>query len=130
MNDGFGDVSAYVSKSTGEVVYNDEPISDEPCPVEDIENNPDYIPIPTKHELDLGTQLVWQFVDKEIPALYPKVREIFSQKGAYGRFKDFLSYNGILEQWHEFETLQTRIALTEWCKENKIPLSLDNTSGE
>ena len=123
MAEGLSNVGVYVSLRTGEVIYDAEPYSGEPCPVEDIEDHLDYIAIPDKHELDLGTSLVWKYVDKEIPTLYPKVREIFSRKGAYRRFKDFLDDNGILDSWYKFESEQTRAALIEWCRENKIPLS-------
>lgn len=122
FSDEFGESRAYVSKLNGEIVYDDEMISGEPCPVEDIEFNDDYLPLPDQRELDLGTRLVWRFVRQEIPGLEPKVREMFSRRGAYRRWKDFLDRNDLLDQWHGFEDEATRQALLKWCFENKIPI--------
>ena len=117
-----GEMRIYVSKTTGEIVWASEEITGEKCPVEDIEDNVDYIPIPNKYDLDVGQRLVWRFVDMHIPGLYDKVREIFSRKGAYSRYKQFLEYNGILEKWYDFENTQLREALSEWCEQNEIKL--------
>ncbi len=116
------DCQAYVSKRTGEVVFDAEVLSGEPCPVDDIENHEDFLAVPDKHELDLGTRLVWKFVRMEIPGLEPKIREMFSRRGAYGRWKDWLHANDLLEKWYEFENESTRQALLDWCRENGIPI--------
>lgn len=119
---GSGEVRIYVSKTTGEIVWDAEEFSGEPCPVEDIEDNDDYVLVPNKYDLDMGNRLVWRFVDLEIPGLYEKVREIFRRKGAYSRFKQFLEYNGILQKWFDFESAELRKALIEWCEDNKIKM--------
>lgn len=119
----FGEeIHCYISKKTGDIVHDDEVLSDVPCPVEDIEFDPDYLHLPDKYDLDLGNRLVWRFVDIEIPGLEQKVREIFSRKGAYRRWKDFLDYNDLLDKWYTFENESTREALLDWCKSNKIPM--------
>ena len=120
--DGSEESNAYVSKLNGEIVYDNEMLSGEPCPVEDIEFDDDYVPLPDKYELDLGTPLVWQFVRQEIPGLEPKIREMFSRRGAYRRWKDFLDANGLLEKWYTFENEATEQALKTWCHENGIPI--------
>jgi hypothetical protein len=117
------DCQAYVSKRDGSIVQDVEVLSGEPCPVEDIEFNDDYLPLPDKRELDLGTRLVWRFVRQEIPGLEPKVREIFSRRGAYRRWKDFLDRNDLLDQWYSFENEATTRALLEWCEENGVPIT-------
>lgn len=117
------DCPTYISKLDGRLVHDAEPITGEPCPVEDIEYNDDYLAIPDKYDLDLGTRLVWRFVEREIPGLEPKVREIFSRKGAYRRWKDFLDRNDLLEKWHQFEDEATRQALLDWCEANEVPIA-------
>ena len=112
----------YISKLTGEIVNDDEGLSGEPCPVEDIDCDPDYIHLPDKFDLDLGQRLVWRFVGIEIPGLEPKVRDIFSRRGAYRRWKDFLENNGLLDKWYTFENESTREALVDWCKAHGVPL--------
>jgi len=52
--------------------------------------------------------LVWRFVGEEIPGLEPKIREIFSRRGAYRRWKNFLEGNDLLDKWHTFENEATR----------------------
>jgi hypothetical protein len=122
FSDGMEDCQTYVSKRDGSIVRDDEMLSGEPCPVEDIEFDDDYVPLPDKRELDLGTRLVWRFVRQEIPGLEPKVREIFSRRGAYRRWKDFLDRNDLLDQWYSFENEATTQALLEWCEENGVPI--------
>lgn len=112
----------YISKVTGDIVHDAEALSGEPCPVEDIDEHPDYVHLPDKYDLDLGQRLVWRFVDIEIPGLEQKVREIFSRRGAYRRWKDFLDQNYLLDKWHTFENESTREALLDWCKSEGVPI--------
>ena len=121
------EVHCYVSKKTGDTVHDDEELSGEPCPVEDIDCHPDYVHLPDKYDLDLGQRLVWRFVGIEIPGLEPKVRDIFSRRGAYRRWKDFLDYNDLLDKWYTFENESTREALLDWCKANEVPIE-DSTA--
>lgn len=112
---------AFICKKTGETLFDaDEMDTGEPRLPESIYDNDDYIQIPDKRDLGLGTRLVWEFVRKAIPALEPKVREIFSKRGAYARYKDFLEYNEILEEWYDFENQRIKEVLLEWCAEHGI----------
>ena len=115
MNSGTEDMSVYVCKATGEIVLDAEAISGEPCPVEAIEWDDRYVCLPDKRELDLGTRLVWRFVERQIPGLEPKVRQIFSRRGAYRRWKDFLAQNELLDTWYAFQEEAQREALLQWC---------------
>jgi len=47
---------------------------------------------------------------------------MFSRRGAYRRWKDFLDANGLLEKWYTFENEATEQALKTWCQENGIPI--------
>jgi hypothetical protein len=117
------EIHAYVCKKTGAIVYDAENVSGEPCPVEDIDCHDDYVHVPDKYELDLGTALVWKFVAKQIPGLEPKVRELFSRRGAYRRWKNFLERMDLLEAWYSFENESTRQALLDWCESEEIPIT-------
>ncbi len=116
--------SAYVSKTTGKIFYLSDGIDDneEGIP-EDIYEDEDYLCIPDKYELDLGKELVWEFVDQEIPALQNKVRGFFNRSGAYSRYKAFLEELGIVQKWYDFEENRTKKALLNWCKENELNIS-------
>jgi hypothetical protein len=52
-----------------------------------------------------------------------EVCHIFSQRGAYSRYKDLLVRRGALERWYDFSNKSEEAALREWCVENGIDLS-------
>ena len=62
-----------------------------------------FIEIPHKNELD-------------------RIPQIFSHRGAYGRFKDFLVRKDLLQSWYDFANQKEEEALREWVLDNKIEL--------
>jgi len=87
---------------------------------EDIDDGEKYIAIPHKNDLNLGKRLVLSFAEEYLPESMEKVHEIFSQSGAYARFKDLLEYPDLLQQWYEYEEKASDQALREWCGFNGI----------
>ncbi|WP_404360931.1 UPF0158 family protein [Methylotuvimicrobium sp. KM1] len=81
-----------------------------------------YISLPDKHDLNLGTSLVWSFVDEYSPSDYDRVRAMFRKRGAYAKFKDWADCNDLLETWYRFEEEATKKAAREWCEENDLHL--------
>ena len=82
-----------------------------------------YISIPDKRELDLGKPLVLDFAREFLADDYDEVRQIFSRRGAYRRYKELLVRRGALERWYDFSNKSEETALREWCAENGIELS-------
>lgn len=80
------------------------------------------ISVPDKYDLDLGNQLVFDFVRGQIPEHYDEVRDIFRRKGAYSRYKELLYRLGKEQDWYAYEARRTREALLEWCTDNGITL--------
>ena len=80
------------------------------------------VEIPHKNELNLGQHLVFDFVQRQLPDEYDRVRSFFSGPGAYARFKDFLEHKELLKEWYQFEKDTTEQALKEWCAENGISI--------
>jgi hypothetical protein len=115
------DKAVYISRSTGEIYYSSDMADIDELP-EDVEENDDYVELPNKYDLDLGKQLVWDFVDREIPRLKPKVKKIFSRRGAYSRYKSFLAELELLDAWYRFEAERTKKVLLEWCESEGIPI--------
>ena len=109
------DKAVYVSRSTGQTYYRSDMADIDELP-EDVEQNDDYVEVPNKYDLDLGKQLVWDFVNREIPGLKDKVERIFSRRGAYSRYKAFLAELELLDAWHRFQDERTKEALLEWCE--------------
>jgi hypothetical protein len=121
-SDSYGMNTAILDKATGQVYYRSE-MGD----LDEInQDEPDWdncIEIPHKNDLDLGQELVFEFVEDHLPDEYDLVRQTFRSRGAYGRFKDLLESRGLLQRWYEFENGREQQALRQWCEENEIELS-------
>ena len=84
---GMGENEAYLDRQSGKIYWHSEfGDNDEELP-NDIDDEK-YISIPDKRELDLGKPLVLDFAREFLPVDYDEVRHIFSQRGAYRRYKD------------------------------------------
>lgn len=114
----FLDNEAYISRQTGKIywVAGDPGMIDEEEVPEDIHNAEKYIPVPDKHYLDLGNQLVFDFTSQYLTERYDDIRDTFRRKGAYRRFKDILEQNGLLEEWYRYSDDREAKALAEWCE--------------
>src|SRR6266581_2254210 len=113
-----GENQAYLCKESGKIHWHSDLLGDEEeneLP-EDIEEDEKYLQIPDKKELGLGKPLVLDFAREFLPNDFNKVREIFSKRGAYARFKDLLEYRNALDRWYEFEVKAEEKALREWCE--------------
>jgi Uncharacterised protein family (UPF0158) len=121
---GYGEYSALLDKSTGKIYYQSAYGDlDELEEFPEDEYDPDiHIEIPHKNELDLGRNLVFEFVEEQLSNDFERVRNIFRKKGAYGRYKDLLEERGLLEKWYDFENERQTKAIREWCEENDIKL--------
>ena len=114
---------AYLCRATGEIYFTG-PYADDKVPIPDDLDDPDkYIGIPSQHNLDLGQALIFKFVREMMPDAYDEVRQIFSRKGAYRRYKDLLDREEKLDLWHQYEEQAVRKTLLEWCEENGVSVS-------
>lgn len=111
---------AYLCRETGIIHFYSPFGDDEPLP-DDIHSDR-YVAIPDRHILDLGRNLVLEFVGKALPDTFDHVADLFRRKGAYQRYKQFLLDRDMLDAWHAFEEERTRVALREWCEREGIDL--------
>jgi hypothetical protein len=119
---GMGENKAYLDRQSDKIYWHSEfGDNDEELP-DDIDNEK-YIAIPDKRELDLGKPLALNFAREFLPDDYNVVRHIFSRRGAYRRYKDFLVRRGALERWYDFSNKAEEAALRMWCAESGIDLS-------
>ena len=114
--------TAVLCKETGEIFYASD-YDDEDELREDIYYREDCIEIPHKNDLDLGRNLVFEFVEQHLPGDFDRVRNIFRRKGAYGRYKDLLDDRDLSQQWYDFENTRQTETLRRWCKDNEIKLT-------
>ena len=61
-----------------------------------------------------------RFATREVPHLENRIRAIFSRRGAYSRFKDLLSAEGVQDKWYAFEAEVIERALKQWGEANGI----------
>jgi hypothetical protein len=129
--DGPYDARAYICRETGKVYshseFDDELDEEDLEPdmklPEDIDDTDKYIALPDRRELGLGKPLVLKFANEFMPDEYDKVRDIFSRRGAYPKFKHLLARANALETWYDFEKQATEHALREWCTLNDIAVT-------
>src|SRR6516165_5345173 len=119
---GMGENEAYLDRQSGKIYWHSEFGDNEAELPNDIDDEK-YISIPDKRELDLGKSLALDFARELLPDDYDEVRHIFSQRGAYRRYKELLVRRGILDRWSDFSNKAEEAALRKWCAENGIELS-------
>jgi hypothetical protein len=119
-SESYGLHTAILNKETGKLYYRSE-LAD----WDEIDDDLDWescIEIPHKNDLELGHELVFEFVESHLADDYERVRQMFNKRGAYGRFKHFLESKGLLQSWYDFENQQEEKALREWCTLNEIEI--------
>ena len=112
--------SVYLCKETGRTFYTSEMGDSDELP-DDIDE-PKYISIPYRNDLDLGKNLVIEFVSEFLPEELDRVYSIFRRQGAYSRYKELLFERGLLDKWYKFEDERQKAALKNWCAENGIEI--------
>jgi hypothetical protein len=122
---GSGGHQVLVCKRTGKIYWRsefsdlDDDLNDEELP-DDIEDEDKYLVLPDRYALDLGKPLVLDFARTHLPDHFDEVRNIFSRKGAYKRFRALLIRTKALDRWYDFEAEAKERALREWCRDNSI----------
>jgi len=118
-----GEHQAFLCKQSGKLYCHSELCDDLDILPDDIDDSEKFLPIPDKRELDLGKPLALDFARQFLPGDFDDVRQIFSRRGAYARFKNLLDRRGMLDQWYAFEAEAEESALKMWCELNSIEVS-------
>src|SRR6185312_8005457 len=118
-----GQFFAFICKRTGKIYYQ----TDFPDAIEmndelpdDLDDEDKYVALPDKRELDLGKPLVLDFAHEFLPDDFDDVRDFFSRRGGYRKFKALLARRGAIDRWHAFEAKATEQALRDWCALHSI----------
>ncbi len=117
-----GEAQAFVSLRTGKIHYRSDYTDDDEDLPDDIDGE-DYLEVPQKRDLGIGKRTALDFTREFMVSDFDAVRQIFSRKGAYGRFKDLLDRRGKLEAWYAFSSKAEEAALRAWCEECELELS-------
>src|SRR6476660_5303981 len=113
---------AYVSRVTGKIHWSSSITDVEEELPEDIVDGSVYLAVPHKHDLDLGRELAFRFVEEHLPDSQRVVSEFFRNRGAYSRFKSLLAQKNQPENWYKYEQSAVEEGLREWCRENGLQL--------
>lgn len=110
------DTAAYISRRTGKIYWEGEEgiLPDEPP--SDVADESSYACVPHKRDLDLGHALVSDFAESQDPQMRDEVRDCFSRRGAYRRFKDLLDRRALLQAWYDHEQKAVERAIREWAE--------------
>ncbi len=122
LDDGSND--AFLDCRTGEALYFSTFGDSDEVP-DDFDDTARYVALPDSRELCLGAELAVEFASEVAPHLLDDVRDTFSRRGAYRRFKKILDQHGLLDSWHTYEATREREALLRWCDENGIRYKLE-----
>ena len=115
--------TALLHRQTGEVFLTSmHEESDEDFP-EDIEDGSIHIAAQHKNDLNLGRELVFDFVEAVAPQHLHKVESYFRQRGAYSKFKALLERESLIDEWYKFEAEANRKALLRWASENGLHIT-------
>jgi hypothetical protein len=110
--------TAIINRQTGEVFFKSmDGYSEEELP-EDIDDGTLYVAIPHKNDLNLGREVVFDFIESESPSSIGIVSAFFRQRGAYSKYKAFLERESLLDKWYKFESQASGKALLRWASEN------------
>ena len=118
-----GEHQAFLCKQSGKLYCHSELCDDLDILPDDIEDTEKFIPIPDKKELDLGKPLALDFARQFLAGDFDGVRQFFSGRGAYAKFKNLLDRRCMLDQWYAFEAEAEESALKMWCEFNSIEVS-------
>jgi len=132
------ETSWFLNKKTGEVVLiNDYEMraAEEGNPLEDfpdweqdqvriareiIAETGQYIPLPTKFEIDEYSIMERFCVSLDNQEISDILYDLISGSGAFRRFKDAIYKFGIEDKWHTYRNNAIKEIAIEWCRENNI----------
>jgi hypothetical protein len=120
---GGGEHQAFLCKQSGKLYCHSDLCDDLDILPDDIDDSEKFLQIPDKRELDLGKPLALDFARRFLPGDFDNVRQFFSGRGAYARFKNLLDRRGVLDQWYDFDAEAEERALRKWCDLNSIEVS-------
>jgi len=124
-----GGASAHLNSESGKVLIVPSAIASDHDEIEAAEKQletGEWIELPDKYELHLGKELVFRFAADNLSENdFMRVERIFSHRGAYGNWKDFLEDRDLLKKWYDFSNDAEIKALKEWLVAAAIPFADD-----
>ena len=111
---------AWLDRETGTLItYSGDGIFDDELP-DDIDDNPRYVPLPTRRDLDLGRELALDFMREHSPDEWKWALDTLRRRGGWHRFKDHLEEIGLIKTWYDYQERRTNEALKAWCEKQGV----------
>ena len=116
-----GDSCFYYNKTTGELEwFNDDDENPNGLELEEVEDNPDYIALPTKFDLDdYGIMKDFMFTQKD-EKIRSEISDAIHRRGAFGNFRDVVERHALLQNWYDFKQADYENHVKDWCEENDL----------
>lgn len=133
-----GEESGYLHKKTGQIVMmNDDDLraAEDNESLEDlpdwqqeaiqealafINNKKDYLPLPTRQEINeykIMKEFCLSVPNEQISSVLLRA---IQGSGAFWRFKDFASQEGIIDEWYRYRDRALKEFAMQWCKDNQV----------
>jgi hypothetical protein len=117
--------AAYLHLPSGEIYWQSDnelvrEFYDGADPPADMDNSPDYLPIPNKADVNAGKALVFAFVAQFVPYAYSEVAAMFRKSKPYQRFREMLEARDLLVSWEQFRDAGQKEAMRKWCRKNDV----------
>jgi len=116
-----GDRSAMVHRVTEKVFLASVELGFDQAPPE-ADNDPDYLLIPSRQDLDPGKGLILEFFNNHAQSEVPQVQSIFTRSGAFRNVKDLMRRLHLLDLWHIYEEQRIEELLRKWCEDQGLSL--------
>jgi hypothetical protein len=133
-------VEAWVCMASGRLIFRDDQSEgqlywgNDPDDRDGVPDDPDgmeeFVPVPSRRDLDLGRALALRYVSQHLPDDYETVELTFRSPGAYSRFKHLLDRRDHLQQWYAFEQAAVERELRDWCEAVGLALLNDRPSAD
>lgn len=110
---------AYISWETGVIYFDSDDYSPEDLP-KDLEDHKKYLSVPHWYDLNIGTNLVFDFAFDYMRDEYDELVRIFRGRGKYKKFRWMLEDTNKLQQWYDYEQSRKNEAVVEWCLDKRL----------
>jgi len=81
----------------------------------DADNDPDYLLIPSRQDLDPGQGLILEFFNDHAQSEVPQVKAIFTRSGAFRNVKALMRRLHLLDLWHLYQEERIEALFRTWC---------------
>ncbi len=116
-----GESCFYYNKITGELEwFNDDDENPDGLELNEVENNPDYIALPTKFDLDdYGIMKDFMFTQED-EKIRSEMNDALHGNDAFEKFRKVVERHNLLQNWHDFKQADYENEVKNWCEVNEL----------